>query len=123
MTKIIKHLCSPTRLFLAGNSFPPLPRTRLADLHVEVRAIKVVRIKLMMSLGHVDNMSIKSSIELLTPKMSMVSEDWENRQMVNVIVNAIGKMTTILNKFGKKRGFVLPRCDHNHLLLLFFSQS
>lgn len=42
----------------------------------------------------------KRTIELLDPKTSMVTEDWENRATIITIVDRIQKIVTILDKFG-----------------------
>ena len=39
-------------------------------------------------------------IEIVSGKMTMITNDWENREFLNVITDKIEKMAKILAKFG-----------------------
>lgn len=41
----------------------------------------------------------KKIIELASPKVSMVSQDWENRQLINTITDGICKLVNIMDNF------------------------
>ena len=57
------------------------------------------------------------NIELLTPKTSMVTEDWLDRQMVVAIVDSVQKMVTILDKFGNSLSLVSNSTLNNKIVV------